>query len=199
MFNFLKKKNPSEFELEISSNPSILFNPKVSVNQLLLFGISLGENYDSIIRSEIITTSMEMPPKNINAGSIFKDNKRYYFINGVEIEYLLNDRINSVIENDGWLHMMTGAKYRIKNKIVVEFSLTGEAINYFQEISKEAIQYKFGKADKIIKHYEEVDGTLFNTDFVYFKRRIRIYYQDWDKKISSINIGDTLLDYKKYR
>jgi hypothetical protein len=51
------------------------------------------------------------------------------------------------------------------------------------------LKKKFGKADKIIENWENYDGTLFNTDFIYAKRKIRIHFQDWDKEINGINIG----------
>src|SRR6187402_2178715 len=123
MFNFLRKQKNPEKDFELFSNPAILFNKQVPVNQLLLFGVSLGGSHNQIIKSDIITTSMEPSPIHINAcRSIFRDNKRYFLIDGVETEYLLEDRIDSIIENDGWLHRRTGAKYRIEKKQILEFA-----------------------------------------------------------------------------
>jgi hypothetical protein len=180
-----------EINLELSTNPSILFNKSLSAKNLSLFNIYLGDSGNKISRTELITTSMEPLPPNATLQS-WRDDKTFYTMNDVEVEYLLNNRIEAVLNTGGWLHRRDGGKFRIKDNKVVEFAIHGDLLNFYKKISKREIEVKFGKADKIQEVWENYDGTLFTTEYIYFSRRLRIHYQDWDKVIDGINIGDSL-------
>jgi len=194
MFKFFKSKTVSNLTNEISENPTILFDTTVFGNQMSFFGIYLGDKIDKLSIVNIKTTSMETIPA-IATSSSYHDGKAFYIVDGKEIEFELQDRIASVINNDGWLHMDTGAKYRIRDKVVVEFALHDKLLIPYKQIKKQSIESKFGKADKVKETYEEYDGTLFYTDYIYSGRQLRIHFQDWDKEINGINIGESLIDY----
>jgi len=192
MFKIFKSKIASNLTNEISENPNILFDTKIPGYKMSFFGIYLGDKIDKLSIANIRTTSMETIPAFATSAS-YHDDKSFYIVDGKEIE--LQDRIVSIFENNGWLHMDTGAKYRIRDKVVVEFALHNKLLIPYKQIKKQSIESKFGKADKIEETYEEYDGTLFNTDYIYFDRQLRIHFQDWDKEINGINIGETLVDF----
>ncbi|KAF2508425.1 hypothetical protein EYY60_14945 [Flavobacterium zhairuonense] len=194
MFNIFKKKIKSS-DTDISSNPSILFDTSISCDKLSVYNIFLGDSANKINIENIATTTMEKLPVNATASS-WCDNKTFYYIDNEEIEYKLVDRINTVLNNSGWIHLKNGIKYRVLDKIVVEFAIHGEFLNFYKNIPKNDIENKFGKADKVIENWENYDGTLFNTDYIYSERKIRIYFQDWDKEINGINIGESLKSYE---
>ncbi|MBO9203393.1 MULTISPECIES: hypothetical protein [Niastella] len=181
-------------ETEITINPSILFETTVPTSLLTLGNIHLGDTIQKINYSGIVLTGLEKPPENTTSTS-WRDGKTFYTVNGIEFEFELKDRIASVFENGGWVGMDTGARYRIKEKIIVEFTIVNNLLEVYKKIPKNQIEKKFGKADKIIETWESYDGTLFHTDYIYFDRQIRIYYQDWDKEIYIINIGESQIDY----
>jgi hypothetical protein len=181
-------------ETDISINPSILFETTVATSLLSLCSIRLGDSIEKINSSGIISTGMDKPPANATSTS-WRDGKTFYTVDGREIEFKLKDRITSVFKNDGWIFMETGARYRIKEKIVVEFAILDNLLEVYKKIPKNEIERKFGKADKIKENYEDYDGTLFDTHYIYYGRQLRIRFQDWDKEIFLINIGESLTDY----
>jgi hypothetical protein len=194
MLKIFNDNTAATMTTEISYNPSILFDTTISGKQLFFFGIRLGDTIEKIRHENIRTTSMEKIPA-IATSSSYHDEKAFYFVDGKEIEFELTDRIISIFENNGWLHMDTGAKYRIRDKVVVEFALHDKLLDPYKKIQKNNIENKFGMADKIKENWENYDGTLFDTDYIYSDRQIRIHFQDWDKEIVGINIGETLLDF----
>lgn len=185
------KKNINSLETEITLNPSILFDNSVTSDRLSFYQIYLGDSSNKIELNNVVDTTLEKFPNNATSRS-WHDGKTFYFINNEEFEYKLNDRISSVLNDSGWIHLRNGIKYRIENKIIVEFTIHGDFLNFYKNIQKKDIEKKFGKADKIVENWENYDGTLFNTDFIYEKRKIRIRFQDWDKEINGINIGESL-------
>ena len=181
-------------ETDISINPSILFDTTIPTSHISLYNIRLGDSIEKINYSGIVSTGLEKLPANATSTS-WCDGKRFYTVDGKEIEFELKNRITSVFENDGWLFMDTGARYRIKEKIVVEFAILDNLLEVYKKIPKNEIERKFGKADKIKEDYENYDGTLFDTHYIYYGRQLRIRFQDWHKEIYLINIGESLTDY----
>ncbi len=199
MFKIFKNKKTQILNTELSENPEILFDSDIASDQLSFFGIYLGDKVDSLNISNIKTTSMEKAPAFANSLS-YHDGKVFYHVDDNEIEYLLQDRIVNVFENNGWIHMNNGAKYRIRDKVIVEFALHDKLITPYKLIKKQNIEDKFGKADKIKETYENYDGSLFYTDYIYVERQFRVHFQDWDKEINGINIGESLNNYlQEYR
>lgn len=193
MFKIFKRNKLFSLETDISKDPSILFNNKIPSDELSFFHVRLGDTIELIDIKNIKTTSMETLPKTKDWSS-YREDKIFYIVEGKEIEFELTDRIITVFENDGWLHMHTGAKYRVRNRVIVEFAIHDALLKPYKKIQKSDIELKFGKADKIKETWENYDGTLFNTDYIYHNRKLRIHYQDWDKEINGINIGETLID-----
>ena len=194
MFRFFKSKKFGSLQTEIELNPKILFERRIESEKLSLFGIRLRDSVDNIKIDSIFTTSMEKPPPGTTK-SRWYDGKTYYYIGDQEYEFLLSDRIESVFATEGWLHMDNGAKYRIRNKVVVEFALHDRLVEAYKNIKKWDIEKKFGKANRIKKNYEQVDGTLFSTVYIYEYRQIRVHFQDWDNVVDGINIGESHNDY----
>lgn len=175
-------------ETDISINPSILFETTIPTSKLSLCGIRLGEPIEKINNSDIVSTGMETFPANATEKRWCED-KTFYTIDGREIEFELKDRIASVFENGGCIVMNTGARYRVKDKIVVGFIILDNLLTEYKKISKYEIERKFGKADKIEESYENYDGTLFITYYTYFDRKLSIMFHDWRKEIYVINVG----------
>jgi hypothetical protein len=175
-------------ETDISINPSILFETTISTSQLSLFGIRLGDPIEKVEYSNIISTGGETFPANVTEKS-WRGDKTFYTLDGVEVEFELKERIVSVFENGGCIVMNTGARYRVKDKVVVDFIILDNILAMYKKVPKYEIEKKIGKADKINKHWENYDGTLFWTEYIYFDRQLYIMFHDWDKEIFVINIG----------
>lgn len=108
---------------------------------------------------------------------------------GIDVEFELKDRIASVFENGGCIVMNTGARHRVKDKVVVGFIILDNLLTEYKKIPKYEIEKKIGKADKIEEDYENYDGTLFITYYTYFDRQLSIMFHDWMKEIYVINVG----------
>jgi hypothetical protein len=184
-FNIFSNK---KLDSEVTTNPSILYNLKMSGEDILVHGLKLGDSSILIDQGNIWTTTFERNPFGITNLS-FKDNKTYFQSGNGLIEYLLIDRIKSVLDYGGILHMKTGAKYVIRDQKIIGIGIHGAILEPYRYIRKAKIEKKFGKADSIKEIYEEIDGTLFGTDYNYNYRRMRISFDDWRKEISMINIG----------
>jgi hypothetical protein len=180
--------NIKTIDKEITKNPGVIFNSKIFTTELLVHGLKIGDSADLIPIEEILTTTFEKSPEGVTR-FIYKDNKVFYNVQDKTIEYLLCDRINSVLKYGGILHMKTGAKYVVKDNSIVGIGIHNDIVSPYRKMTKKEIERKFGKAEKIKETFEEVDGTLFHTEYYLNNRQMRIMYDDWDKEISFINIG----------
>lgn len=187
----LKKifKSKKQADLELISNPKVLFNNKISVFEITLSRHKIGDSVNELRLDEVILTGLETYPKKTE-GRIWKDDKTFVLINGKEIEFTLKERIEAVINEGGWIGYKDGSRFRIKNEKITSFSLHLERLSPYSELSKKSIIQKLGKRVKIKETYEEFDGTLFHTDIMNFERLISITWDDWDKKILVISLGD---------
>ena len=127
----------------------------------------------------------------------YQEGKTYYELAGTDYEYLLADRIKSVYEHDGWVHLTGGARFKIVKGQVVEFRLDEGLLSTIKTLPFAQIEQKFGKADQKILWEEPVDALCTTTTFIYVSRQLRVTYEDDDKTINGINIG-AALD-KKYQ
>lgn len=100
------------------------------------------------------------------------------------------DRIKSVLEFGGILHMMSGAKYVIRNNTIVGIGIHNDILKPYLIIPKNKIESKFGKATTVIKEYEQTDGELWNTTYLYENRGMAINFFEQESKINYINIGE---------
>jgi hypothetical protein len=179
---------------ELSIDPDLLFNTAIPTTNLTLFGHKLYEDATHITIADITDTSMHALPEGITR-SAYQHGKVYYEDNGEMVEYLLHERIASVVYDGGWLHMRSGIRYRVQDHTVVEIRIDGEPLKYYQRIEKSEIENTFGKPDRIKETYDPYDDTLFRTDFVYRQRMMRIFFDDWHKRIDGINLGEALTNY----
>jgi hypothetical protein len=122
-------------ETDISINPSILFEPTIPTSQLSLCNIRLGDPIEKITYSDIVSTGMETFPANVTEKRWCED-KTFYTIDGIEVEFELIDRIASVFENGGCIVMNTGARYRVKDKIVVGFIILDSMLAEYKKNSQ---------------------------------------------------------------
>lgn len=193
MFNFLKRRKNAD--LEITENPDILFDKNISTSDLKVHGIKLMDSIDKIIKENISTTTFEKEPDDIlffdNGTTKFtwKENKVFYESKDGFKEYTLAKRINSVFEFGGVIHMNTGAKYVVQDKIIVGIGVHNAILSPYKKIKKYQIRWLFGKASEINETFEDIDGTLFQTEYIFKKRNMKILFSDWDKDIILINVG----------
>ncbi|MES2777333.1 MAG: hypothetical protein V4722_24355 [Bacteroidota bacterium] len=192
MFGLLKKINGDR---EVTTNPGVLFRRDIETSELKVHGLKLQDNAELIPLEKISTTTFEKAPPDIlyfpNGGTkqTWKDNKVYYECpNGVK-EYFLADRIKSVLDFGGILHMGSGAKYVIRDRLIIGIGIHQGIVAPFQKISKEKIEKKFGPASKIEEDYEQTDGELWNTTYFYDNRNMIINFFEPDNEINFINIG----------
>ncbi len=183
MILFKKNKNP-----EITENHKILFNNKITPLEYKLFGIQLNDSVNKIDLSAVQTTTLEKLPDDAKGWS-YRNGTTYYLVGKNEFEYKLADRIKTVIEKDGVLHMKSGIKYRIENKKIVEFRIDGELLKKYKIIPKENIEKFFGEADSIEEDYDYQHGELMQTIYTFKNNLMRIFYDEWDNEIDGINIG----------
>jgi hypothetical protein len=157
----------------------------------VLEGVRLGDAVDAIPRHKIKGTTMERFPAGATQVTL-QQGKTYYTLAGTDYEYLLDDRIKSVYEHDGWVHLAGGARFRILKGQVVEFRLDEGLLSAIKTLPFLRIEQKFGKADRKIVWEEPVDALYTTTTFIYVARQLRVTYEDDDKTINGINIGAAL-------
>lgn len=197
MFGFLKKKKDDR---EITTNPDILFNSDIDTTEIKVHGLKLQDDADLIPLDKVSTTTFEKVPTdflhfpNGVAKQSWKDNKVFYESpNGIK-EHLLTDRINSVLDFGGILHMKSGAKYVIRDRRIIGIGIHQGILTPYKKIGKKKIEEKFGKASKIEEDYEETDGELWNTNYFYESRNMIINFFEPDNEINFINIGQFSYD-----
>lgn len=177
-------------ELEITTRPEILYNSSYSITQIEIHGLKIGDSASLIPKESISTTTFHQIPIEIKTVT-YMDNKVFLQTDNGMLEYPLGERIKSVLNHGGIMHMKTGAKYVIKGNKIIGMGIHGDIVSPFQSISKKNIKGKFGKALKILETHEHIDGTLFYTEFIYDRKgRLVIHFDDWDKKIAFINLGE---------
>lgn len=192
MFGLFKTKNNDR---DVTTNPDILFNADLKTSEIKVHGLKLHDNADLIPVDQVSTTTFEKYPadglrfENGGIRGSWRNNKVFYHSKEGEKEYLLADRIKSVLDFGGILHMKSGAKYVIRDRTIIGIGIHGDIVKTYQKISKDKIQKKFGLASKVKEDYEQTDGELWNTSYFYDSRNMTINYFDPDKQINYINIG----------
>jgi hypothetical protein len=184
--------------IELSENIEALFDKNLTWESYTLMGVKLKDKVDNIPLSKIKNTTMERYPDGVKSLTLI-DGKVFYDKAGQRQEYLLADRIKSVFESNGWIHLIGGASFRIKEGKVVEFRIDEDLLLNVKYIPFNKIEKRFGKADKKIIWDEPVDKLYTTTTFIYISsiyisRQLRVTYEDYDKTINGINIGETLLE-----
>ena len=185
--NILKSEKSKD--LEIVSNPKVIFDKEISVSQLTLSGHRIGDSVNNLNIASIDMTGLETYPEKTES-RVWKDGKSYVIIDGKEIEFTLSERIKAVVMSGGWLGYKDGSRFRIKDQIIDSFSLHQDRLSAYTGLSKTKLIKELGKNVETRETYEEYDGTLFNTDILNFERQISITWDDWDNEISVICIGD---------
>jgi hypothetical protein len=192
MFRLFKKLNNDQ---EVTTNPDVLFNSNIETSEISVHGLKLKDKADLIPLDKVSTTTFEQAPPDVLrfpngvTKQSWKDDKVYYESpNGLK-EYPLADRINSVLDFGGILHMKSGAKYVIQNRTIIGIGIHQGIVTPYKKIPKGNIQKKFGKASKIEEDYEQTDGELWNTNYFYDSRNMIINFFEPDKEINFINIG----------
>lgn len=185
--NIFKSKKSKD--LEIISNPNVIFDKGISASQLTLSGHKIGDSVNDLNIESIDMTGLETYPRK-SESRVWRDGKSYVIIDGKEIEFTLNERIQAVMKYGGWLGYKDGSRFRIKDQIIDSFSLHQERLSAYTGLSKSKLIKVLGKNAETRENYEEYDGTLFNTDILNFERQILISWNDWDKEISVICIGE---------
>jgi hypothetical protein len=159
-------------------------------------GLKLCDKADLIPVDNVSTTTFEKPPDDIlrfSDGSIrmmWRDNKVFYDSPYGQKEYSLQDRINSVVDFGGILHMKSGAKYVVRQSIIIGIGIHLDILIPYKNIPKMKIQKKFGRATKVEEQYEEIDGELWHTTYFYQNRNMVISFFEPDNEIDYINIGE---------
>jgi len=192
MFGLFKTKNKDK---DVTTNPDILFNSNLATAEIEVHGLKLGDKSDSIPLDKVSTTTFEKPPSDIlrfpggGTKQTWKDNKVFYESSQGQLEYALVDRINSVLNFGGILHMKSGAKYVIRDRTIIGIGIHSGIVAPYKKIAKRKIEKRFGKATRIEEDYEQTDGELWHTTYFYENRNLKVSFFDPDNEIDFINIG----------
>lgn len=192
MFWIFKTKNSDK---EVTTNPDILFSLNTKTSEIKVHGLKLQDGADLIPVDRVFTTTFEKYPMDglrfSNGGTrqTWRDNKVFYETADGQKEHLLQDRIKSVLDFGGILHMKSGAKYVIRDSIIIGIGIHSGILTPYKKISKGKIEKKFGKATRIEADYEQADGELWHTTYFYENRNMVVSFFDPDNKIDFINIG----------
>lgn len=180
---------------DFTKDYSILFKGRLNPTTFSIDGYKLGDSTSLIDYSMVQNTYNHKFPKGVTPWT-YKEGGVYYLTENNEIvEYLLEDRIESVINTNGQLNMKNGYSIRIENKIIVEFVIEEILPVEITDIPESKIEEKFGKATKITKDY--IDGVSKNSEyfiieFYYLETKLSIVYVNWLKKIEFIKIGKSI-------
>lgn len=180
---------------EITINPEVLFDSTIDTSEISVHGLKLHDKADLIPLDKISTTTFEQAPPDILrfpngvTKQSWKHDKVYYESSNGLKEYPLTDRINSVLDFGGILHLKSGAKYFIQNRTIIGIGIHQSIAAPYKKIHKGNIEKKFGKASRIEEDYEQTDGELWNTSYFYENRNMVINFFEPDNEIDFINIG----------
>lgn len=177
--------------LDLTQSLAALFDTQLTWQDFVLEGVRLGDHAQVIPLDKIKGTTMEPFPAGVTSMT-YQQGKAYYQLAGKQHEYLLADRINSVYQHDGWVHLTGGARFRILNGRVVEFRLDEQLLAPLSTIPLTQIEHRFGRADKKVIWVEPVDALYTTTTFIYAARQLRITYEDDERVINGVNIGASL-------
>ncbi|RAV97615.1 hypothetical protein [Pseudochryseolinea flava] len=192
MFGIFKAKNNDK---DVTTNPDILFSPDIKTSEIKIHGLKLQDNANLIPKNQVSTTTFEKYPVDClrfsNGGTrqTWKDNKVFYETVDGQKEHLLEDRIKSVLDFGGILHMKSGAKYVVRDRMIVGMGIHSDILRPYKKIAKGKIEKKFGKATRIEEDYEQTDGELWHTTYFYENRDMKISFFDPDNEIDFINVG----------
>jgi hypothetical protein len=193
MFGLLNSKKNND--MEITTNPEILFSPDVIASEIKIHGLGLLDKADRIPMSPISRTSFEKYPAdglrfpNGDTKRTLEGGRVFYESADGQKEYSLNDRIKSVLDFGGMLHLKSGATYVIQDKMIIGLGIRNNILVPYRNIPKNKIENKFGKASKIEELYEGAHGQLWCTTYFYDNRSMTVYFIERDNEISHINFG----------
>lgn len=179
--------------VELSKDINVLFDKNLTWENYSLMGVRLTDPIEIIPLDKIEGTSMEGFPEGAESMT-YTQGKVFYKIAGQSHEYFLEDRIRNVYEKGGWVHLNGGARFRIVNRKVVELRIDDNLLSEVRNIPLRDIEHRFGKADSKVVWEEPVDCLYTTTTFIYLSRQLRVTYEDYDRTIDGINIGETLID-----
>lgn len=176
---------------DLAHSPAALFDTQLTWRDFVLEGVRLGDDAQAVPVEKIKATTMEPFPAAV-ASMTYQNGKACYEVAGVQQEYVLADRIKSVFQHDGWVHLTGGARFRICDGKVVEFRLDEQLLSSLKTLPLSRIEQRFGRADKKVVWVEPVDALYTTTTFIYAARQLRITYEDDEQTINGINIGAAL-------
>ncbi|HEX8658069.1 MAG TPA: hypothetical protein VF690_11060 [Hymenobacter sp.] len=176
--------------MDLTQSLTALFDTQLTWQDFILAGVRLGDDAQAIPRDNIKDTTMQPFPAGVACMS-YRNGKSYYEVVGMRKEYLLADRITTVYQHNGWVHLTGGARFRIFAGKVVEFRLDEQLLAPLRAIPFSQIEQRFGRADKKVVWVEPVDA-LYTTTFIYAARQMRITYEDDKQTINGVNIGASL-------
>jgi len=107
---------------------------------------------------------------------------------GIEFSDTINDipaeKVDSVVESAGWVHLNNGASYRLsEGGTIVEFALHDLIISELGILRRDEMEFKFGEPDKI---EEDTGFDATSYDYYYYDKGIIVRW--WGDEISLINI-----------
>ena len=180
---------------DFTKDYSILFKGRLNSTTFSIDGYKLGDSANLIDYSKVHNTYNHKFPKGVTPWTYKEDGVYYLTKNDEIIEYLLKDRIESIINTSGQLNMKNGYSIRIENNIIVEFIIEEILPVEISDLPESKIEEKFGKATKITKDY--IDGVNKNSEyfiikFYYSETKLSIIYVNWLKKIEFIKIGESI-------
>lgn len=177
-------QNQVSMDLDITSNPEILFDHSVSVDRLTLLGHRLGDHVSQLPLHLASYATCHEPE---NETLIYTAGRVYFVRNAARVEFPLRDRVALAASGDGWITFPTGYRFRISEGIIAEIGVHGGVLDHFASVSKQEIPKRFGRPDQVVK-VEEL-GEPLRTQYVIEHRKMRLSYLDSDGRLERINIG----------
>ncbi len=160
--------NQNKDYFELKNNPKVLYKPTLSPINLYLNNIKIGDTISKFFDRE----KLRIRDENFNI--IDDDNKN----------------LDSLLINKCRASYSDGFEYALNYGRIQSFSLYGNSLIPYQNISKDSIEVFFGKSDEIDKSEDWDSGELLNTYFFYYKRNLKISFNDRNQEIDHISIGE---------
>ncbi|MEH0971726.1 hypothetical protein V6U77_11395 [Micromonospora sp. CPCC 205546] len=175
--------------IEILDSLDVLARPLLDLRTLTLAGIRYGSNAaDSIDRERIeqVTLSPIVHRQTSGDGTELE----YYGADGRRLT--LGEVVDSVIEAGGMLHIAGNISYKIAGGTVAGFALYGAdrgPLAYFSSLgSYGEFLTAFGTPDSVERN--EAYGDLLGYRNYYWGSKKQVYWDGWDERLSSVNLGD---------
>lgn len=170
--------------IEVLEHMEVLKSTSLRLEELMLDGVPYGCVARDFPTARVTEVTLAPIVKSSSWSSTAAT--KYWGEDGGELT--LADVIDNALAHGGILHFSTKVSFRIRDRRVVGFAIYGSQLDAFRSIqSQEQLVREFGQPDHIERN--EAHGDLMRYLNIWTTPPRKVVWDEWDKRISVINLG----------